>query len=80
MMCWNKHITIFDREYTMEQQAEGIAVSEAVVFGACDRCESLARCSTDVGFRPPADAWCVKRKAGILADWNADGERRTDDA
>lgn len=77
------HITVFDREYPMDVQAEGIAVSQAVVSGACDKCGFLARCSTDDKFQPPVFAWCSKRKAEILVDWNKGqeiGERKDDEA
>lgn len=33
-----KHITMFDRQYTPEKQAEGLAISQAIVFGHCDKC------------------------------------------
>ena len=28
-----KHITIFDRQYSPEKQAEGLAISQAIVYG-----------------------------------------------
>ena len=66
-------IVIFDREYPMEKQAEGIAVNQAVLTGACNQCGFLARCSTDDSFKPPVFAWCAKKKAEILANWNEGG-------
>lgn len=64
-----KHITMFDREYPVEVQAEGIAVSEAVAKGHCNSCGFLNVCSTNDRFRPPIFAWCSRRKAEILKDW-----------
>ena len=32
------HITMFDEQYTPEKQAEGIAISQAVVDGHCYKC------------------------------------------
>lgn len=72
MSDW-KHITMFDREYSKKQQAEGIAVNEAVVYGHCNRCDFLSRCSTDDNFRPPIFAWCFRRKHEILAEWEKQG-------
>lgn len=61
------HVTIFDREYPLEVQAEGIAVSQAVATGACYQCEFFARCSTDDSFKIPLSAWCSNKKIEILA-------------
>lgn len=63
------HITMFDRQYPPEKQAEGLAVQQAVVEGHCNRCGFLAQCSTDVNFRFPVFAWCFRRKAEILSEW-----------
>lgn len=63
------HITMFDREYPPEVQAEGIAISEAVAKGHCNCCGFLSVCSTDDNFRPPIFAWCSRRKSEILKDW-----------
>ena len=41
-----KHITMFDRQYTPEKQAEGLAISQAIVYGHCDKCGFLSQCST----------------------------------
>lgn len=60
------HITIFDREYPKDVQAEGIAVQEAVVEANCNRCVFIARCVIDDTFRPPFFAWCQARKQEIL--------------
>ena len=61
-------VTIFDRAYPAETQAEGQAVSWAVATGACDGCRYLAVCSRSDGvtWRPPATAACMVRKAEIL--------------
>lgn len=64
-----KHITMFDREYPADKQAEGIAIQEAVVEGHCDKCGFLSKCSTDGSFRPPVFAWCFRRKQEILKEW-----------
>lgn len=63
-----KLVTIFDRPYSAEKQAEGIAVSEAVASGVCDKCRYLHQCSTDRTFIPPSIAWCMRRKAVIIED------------
>lgn len=62
-------VTIFDRAYPAETQAEGQAVSWAVATGACDKCSYLAVCSASDGvtWRPPATAACMVRKAELLA-------------
>ncbi len=63
------YITIFDREYPMDKQAEGIAISQAICSGACNRCRFLEQCSNDDRFEFPREAWCSKKKAEILANW-----------
>lgn len=70
MSNW-KHITMFDREYPMDKQAEGMAIHQAVVTGACNQCGFLAKCSTDYRFKPPVFAWCSRKKSEILAEWRA---------
>ena len=65
----HKHVTIFDKPYPMATQAEGIAVSEAVMDGHCNACGDIGRCSSSELFIPPASAWCMKRKAKILKSW-----------
>lgn len=69
------HITLFDREYPTEIQAEGMAVQQAVAQGECDKCGCLARCSSDTNFKPPFFAWCTKRKHEILSEWNKKREK-----
>lgn len=39
-----KHITMFDRQYSPEKQAEGLAISQAIVYGHCDKCGFLPQC------------------------------------
>ena len=68
------HITMFDRPYPVEKQAEGIAVSQAIVEGHCAKCGFYKKCSTDTHFKPPVFAWCMRRKADILADWKKGGD------
>lgn len=64
-----QNVTIFDREYPKDVQAEGIAVNHAVVYGHCDKCGFLKTCSADENFHPPVFAWCFQEKKRILADW-----------
>ena len=70
-MSWKSytHVTMFDRPYPPEKQAEGLAISQAIVYGHCDKCGFLSQCSTKgEAFRFPVFAWCMRRKAEILAD------------
>ena len=62
--------TGFDKPYSPEKMAEGRAISLAIVSGACNRCEHLPRCSTDVSFKFPDDAFCMKEKAKLLKEGN----------
>ncbi len=62
------HITMFDEQYTPEKQAEGIAISQAVVDGHCYKCGFFPQCSTQNDFQFPIFAWCMKRKAEILKE------------
>ncbi|WP_298030255.1 hypothetical protein [uncultured Dysosmobacter sp.] len=68
MAKWT-HITVFDRQYPADKQAEGMAVQQAVAEGHCDQCGFLARCAADVSFVPPVFAWCARRKSEIMAGW-----------
>ena len=64
-----KHITMFDRQYTPEKQAEGLAISQAIVYEHCDKCGFLSQCSAQgAAFLFPVFAVCMSRKAEILAD------------
>ena len=70
-----KHITMFDRQYPAEKQAEGIAISQAIVGGHCIECGFYKKCTTDNRFKFPVFAWCMRRKAEILADWEKGGAK-----
>lgn len=70
-----KHITIFDKPYSMEKQAEGMAVHHAVAEGHCNECGFLGRCSADTSFRPPFFAWCAREKSKILEELKNGWER-----
>ena len=74
MAKW-KHITMFDRPYPAEKQAEGIAISQAIVGGHCIKCGFYKKCTTDNRFKFPVFAWCMRRKAEILADWKKGGAK-----
>ena len=50
MAKW-KHITMFDRPYPAEKQAEGIAISQAIVGGHCIQCGFYKKCTTDNRFK-----------------------------
>ena len=69
-----KHVTLFDRQYPAEKQAEGIAISQAELEGHCIKCEFDKKCMTDNRFEFPAFAWCMRRKVEILKDWKKAGE------
>ena len=59
-------VTIFDRPYSMDKQAEGQAVSWAVATNACGGCYYLRECERIETFVPPHTAACMKKKAEIL--------------
>ena len=66
------HITMFDRQYPPDKQAEGLAISQAIVGGHCNKCGYLPQCSTQgSAFVFPPFAWCMKRKAEILKEMEA---------
>lgn len=70
----NKHFVVFDGgPYSLEKQAEGIAVNQAVIYGHCDNCSFLKKCATDTTFRPPFFAWCARKKAEIIASLKTGG-------
>lgn len=62
------NITMFDKPYPPEKQAEGLAISQAIVGGHCAKCGFLPQCSTQDDFMFPVFAWCMKRKAEILKE------------
>lgn len=72
------NITIFDRLYPMDKQAEGMAVHWAVVSGACDSCSNRLPCEnwtpdSPMVFPPPGAA-CATKKAEILRQLSGEGE------
>ena len=67
-------VTIFDRPYTPEKQAEGQAVSWAVANMLCFKCGHYFRCSVDTTFVPPEDTFCMRKKAEILEAMKGGGE------
>lgn len=70
----HQNVVIFDRDYQKEKQAEGIAVSHAVVYGHCEKCGFLKICATNDKFQPPVFAWCQQEKKRILDGWNHNEE------
>lgn len=64
-----KHITLFDRPYPPEKQAEGLAISQAIVGGHCAACGFYVQCTTQRDFHFPKFAWCSIQKSNILAKW-----------
>lgn len=69
------HITMLDRQYPPEKQAEGLAVSQAVVQGHCLTCGFYRECTANSQFQFPVFAWCSRRKAEILTEWNMAAQR-----
>ena len=74
-MSDGKHVTMFDRQYPPEKQAEGLAISQAVVQGRCLTCGFYQQCTTDEHFKFPVFAWCSRRKTEILAEWRVEAQR-----
>lgn len=68
------HITMFDKLYPVDKQAEGIAVSWAVASGACEKCRYLPVCELCQAFTPPADSACMVKKRELLAKARAELE------
>lgn len=62
------HITVFDRLYPLDKQAEGIAVAAAAATGVCNMCEFLQGCISNKLFVFPETAWCSRKKQEILDD------------
>ncbi|MCR1907072.1 hypothetical protein [Intestinimonas butyriciproducens] len=62
------HITIFDKPYPKAKQAEGLAISQAVAGGHCDKCGCFSQCSAQDDFCAPTSAWCMQRKIEILRE------------
>ena len=67
-MSEQKYFTLFDRPYPEGKQAEGVAISQAIMGGHCNKCGFLPQCSTQDDFQFPAFAWCMMRKAEILIE------------
>lgn len=65
-----QHVTIFDKEYPIEKQAEGIAIQRAVAEGHCEVCGFINMCSSNENFKPPVFAWCFRAKADLLKKWS----------
>ncbi|MBP3939477.1 MAG: hypothetical protein IK955_08705 [Clostridia bacterium] len=64
---------IFDKPYSADKIAEGRAIQWAVVSGACNKCDYLRRCESDVFFQFPQNAACMIKKNEILrSDNNAE--------
>ena len=60
------NVTIFDRAYPMDKQAEGMAIHWAVVSGACGKCHHLSTCEnfeagSPLAFPPPGAAYAAKK-------------------
>lgn len=58
-----KNVVIFDKPYSEDKIAEGMAVQWAVLSGACNECKYLKQCSNDSGFVFPENAACMEKKA-----------------
>lgn len=63
---------IFTDQLPAEKQAEGLAVHQAIMSGACNKCDCLARCCSDSTFEFPKDAFCTAEKERILKKWRND--------
>ena len=57
-----KHITIFDKPYSKDKVAEGMAISEAIKHGDCDKCGYFLKCFSNTKFKFPENAPCMQRK------------------
>ena len=51
----------------VEQDAEAIVVTAAVLSGACSRCKYLAECEAGAIPALPPDAWCSRKKERYAA-------------
>lgn len=65
------NVVIFDKPYTADKQAEGIAIAQAVANGWCYTCRLRFRCECDPDFVFPGDMACMKRKREILEFWRS---------
>ena len=50
----------------IEQEAEGLAVTAAVLSGACDRCPYLSECEAQTLAAFPPDAWCSQKRESYV--------------
>jgi len=58
----NKHVVMFDKAYSPEETAEGLAVHWAAITGACSSCKHYGICTSDLGQlwkTMPHDAPCM---------------------
>ena len=65
----SEHIVIFDKPYSPEKIAEGLAVHWAVITGACNSCKYLSACESDASDAwnsLPQDAACAKKLSGDI--------------
>lgn len=60
-----KHITMFDKAYSIDKITEGQAVAQALRNGDCNRCEYYLKCSLNTDFEFPENAACMQRKRRI---------------
>lgn len=66
---WKHYHCVITGSKSAEKQAEGLAISQAVLCGHCNKCPSLKRCESDTTFFPGPFAWCMVRKREILRNW-----------
>lgn len=64
----DNNIVIFDKAYSAEKFAEGLAVNWAVVNGVCENCINLNQCASERDFKFPIDSPCMIKKAKILKE------------
>ena len=60
------NIVIFDKPYSKEETAEGLAIQQAVITGECNMCKYKNECENNRNFVFPENAACMKRKQRIL--------------
>ncbi len=59
---------VFDKPYSADKIAEGMAVSWAVQSGACYKCEYEFFCRSGRNFKFPKNAPCMKKKDKFLKE------------
>ena len=62
----SSNVVIFDKPYSDEKIAEGVAVQWAVVSGACNSCNHLQQCESNNNFKFPNNAPCTIKKSELL--------------